>query len=92
MGLFLLNIFCQCCIDEIPGSATVTVVILNSPPVISNLPLTSVLTVPENSGLSASVFQVLVDDINSDDTHTYTATFNPEIGSSLFSIDANSKR
>ncbi|XP_052692955.1 cadherin-23-like [Crassostrea angulata] len=75
---------------DLSGSATVTVVILNSPPVISNLPLTSVLTVPENSGLSASVFQVLVDDINSDDTHTYTATFNPEIGSSLFSIDANS--
>lgn len=75
------------CVD----TATITVVILNSAPVISNLPRTTALQVSENSGLSVSVFQVSIEDANSGDTHTYSATFTPEIASSLFSIDSNSK-
>ena len=73
------------CVD----TATITVVILNSAPVISNLPRTTALQVSENSGLS--VFQVSIEDANSGDTHTYSATFTPDIASSLFSIDSNSK-
>nr|XP_022298872.1 protein dachsous-like [Crassostrea virginica] len=75
---------------DLEDTATITVVILNSAPVISNLPRTTALQVSENSGLSVSVFQVSIEDANSGDTHTYSATFTPDIASTLFSIDSNS--
>ena len=63
--------------------------IQNSPPIITNLPLQYPLAVPENSELSVSVFHVLVEDVNSGDAHTYSATFTPETASAFFSIDTN---
>ena len=65
--------------------------IQNSPPVITNLPLDPPIPVAENSAQSVSVFQVSVEDVNSGDTHTYSATFMPETTSNLFTIDTNSK-
>lgn len=64
---------------------------INTSPVITNLPLASPISIPENSALSASVFQVSVSDVNAGDTHTYTASYNPGLGSTLFSFNAASE-
>ncbi|XP_061179511.1 protocadherin-like wing polarity protein stan, partial [Saccostrea echinata] len=71
------------------GPRTLTVIIsgINTAPVITNLPLAAPLTVPENSALSMSVFQVSVSDVNSADTHTYAASYTPSLGSTLFSLN-----
>ena len=62
---------------------------MNEPPVITNLPYD--VTVSENSALSSTVYEIQVSDKNPDDTHTYTATFVPESGEALLSIDPTSK-
>nr|XP_022309583.1 protocadherin Fat 4-like [Crassostrea virginica] len=74
------------------GPRTLTVIIsgINTAPVITNLPISSPISVPENSALSASVFQVSVSDVNTGDTHTYSASYNPSLGSSLFSFNTAS--
>lgn len=64
---------------------------INTAPVITNLPLASPISVPENSALSASVFQVSVSDVNTGDTHTYSASYNPGLGSTLFSFNTASE-
>lgn len=71
------------------GPRTLTVILLgiNTAPVITNLPLASPISIPENSALSSSVFQVSVSDVNTGDTHTYSASYNPGLGSTLFSFN-----
>lgn len=64
---------------------------LNSPPVITNLPVSEPISIPENSPQSLSVYQILTTDNNPDDVHTYTASFSPTSGESLFAIDENSE-
>ncbi|XP_062608396.1 protocadherin beta-2-like [Saccostrea cucullata] len=72
------------------GPRTLTVIItgINSVPVITNLPLAAPITVPENSALSMSVFQVSVSDVNTADNHTYAASYNHSLGSTLFSLNS----
>lgn len=64
---------------------------INTAPTITNLPLSSALSVPENGGLSASVYQVSVTDVDVGQTHTFYASYSPSTGSSLFSINPTSK-
>lgn len=74
------------------GPRTLTVIIsgINTAPTITNLPLTSALSVPENGGLSASVYQVSVTDVDAGQTHTFYASYNPSTGSSLFTMNPTS--
>ena len=58
---------------------------------IDNLPLTSAVSVAENSAVGSSVYQVSTSDQNVLDTHTYTATFNPGIFANYLVINSNSK-
>ncbi|XP_078310911.1 uncharacterized protein LOC111132593 isoform X2 [Crassostrea virginica] len=71
------------------GPRTLTVIIsgINTAPVISNLPLSSPISVPENSAPSSSVYHVSVKDVDAGQTHTFYASYNPSSGSSLFTID-----
>ncbi|XP_052706933.1 protocadherin Fat 4-like [Crassostrea angulata] len=71
------------------GPRTLTVIIsgINTAPTITNLPLSSALSVPENGGLSASVYQVSVTDVDVGQTHTFYASYSPSTGSSLFSMN-----
>lgn len=64
---------------------------INTAPTITNLPLSSALSVPENGGLSASVYQVSVTDVDAGQTHTFYASYNPSTGSSLFTMNPTSK-
>lgn len=64
---------------------------LNSPPVITNLPVSEHISIPENSPQSLSVYQILTTDNDPDDVHTYTASFSPTSEESLFAIDENSE-
>lgn len=65
---------------------------INSAPVISNLPLSTPVTVQENSPLSSSVYQVLITDVDVGQNHTFQVYSTPSIGSTLFSIDSTSKQ
>lgn len=65
---------------------------INSAPVISNLPLSTPVTVQENSPLSSSVYQVLITDVDLGQNHTFQVHSTPSIGSTLFSIDSTSKK
>ena len=64
---------------------------INSLPVISNLPLSTPVTIQENSALSTSVFQVAVTDVDVGQTHTYQLYCSPSIGSTLFYINSSSQ-
>ena len=64
---------------------------INSLPVISNLPLSTPVTIQENSALSTSVFQVAVTDVDVGQTHTYQLYCSPSIGSTLFFVNSSSQ-
>ncbi|XP_052706998.1 cadherin-23-like [Crassostrea angulata] len=76
--------------NTLVGPRTLTVIIegINSAPVISNLPLSTPVTVQENSPLSSSVYQVLITDVDVGQNHTFQVYSTPSIGSTLFSIDS----
>ena len=63
---------------------------INHLPEITNLP-TATVSVPENSAIDTQVFKVEVSDLDTTDTHTYSATFTPGEGDAYFSIDPASK-
>lgn len=65
---------------------------INSAPTLTNLPLSSPISVSENSGLGMSVFQVSYSDIDTSDTHVILATFSPSSGGSIFTVDSTSTK
>uniref|UniRef100_K1PJ82 Cadherin-23 n=1 Tax=Magallana gigas TaxID=29159 RepID=K1PJ82_MAGGI len=67
---------------------TTTLVDINSAPILTNLPLSSPVSVSENSALGVSVFQVSYSDIDTSDTHVILATFSPSSGGSIFTVDS----
>ncbi|XP_056008142.1 cadherin-23-like [Ostrea edulis] len=75
--------------NTLVGPRTLTVIIsgINTAPIITNLPLASPISVSENSALSLSVFQVSISDVNAGDNHVYSASYNPSLGSTLFSLN-----
>ncbi|KAK3576699.1 hypothetical protein CHS0354_024311 [Potamilus streckersoni] len=72
-----------------PRVLTVTISGINSKPIISNLPLSSALSVPENTALRTSVFTVSVSDADIEDTHTFTMTSSPGTGMNHFFINTS---
>nr|XP_022313980.1 protocadherin-like protein [Crassostrea virginica] len=68
-----------------PRSLTIKFSDINTPPVVTNLPTT--VSVPENTAPSTGVFTATKSDVNSLDTHTWTATISPASGSLYFTID-----
>ncbi|KAL3856367.1 hypothetical protein ACJMK2_011135 [Sinanodonta woodiana] len=72
-----------------PRILTVTISGINSKPVISNLPLSSALSVSENTALGTSVFKVSVTDADVGNTHTFTMTSSPGTGMNYFSINTS---
>ncbi|XP_078337333.1 uncharacterized protein LOC111138019 [Crassostrea virginica] len=77
--------------NTLVGPRTLTVIIegINSLPVISNLPLSTPVTIQENSALSTSVFQVAVTDVDVGQMHTYQLYCSPSIASTLFFINSS---
>lgn len=71
-----------------PKTLTVIVTDINSAPILTNLPLSSPVSVSENSALGVSVFQVSYSDIDTSDTHVILATFSPSSGGSIFTVDS----
>lgn len=65
---------------------------INSAPTLTNLPLSSPISVSENSALGMSVFQVSYSDIDTSDTHVILATFSPSSGGSIFTVDSTSTK
>lgn len=71
-----------------PKILTVIIQDINDPVLISNLPLASSLSVPENTPLSTSVFTVSYSDQDTQ-TWTFTESYTPGTGSSYFSLDSS---
>ncbi|XP_052781618.1 cadherin-related family member 2-like [Mya arenaria] len=69
-----------------PEILTVIIKDINDPVLFSNLPLGSNYPVPENSGLSTSVFQVRISDQNTQNW-VYTMSSTPSDGLTYFQID-----
>ncbi|KAK3591579.1 hypothetical protein CHS0354_013743 [Potamilus streckersoni] len=65
---------------------TVTISDVNVPPKFINLPLTTVLYVPENTALGSTVYKVSATD-NDGDALTYNMASSPVTGMTYFSID-----
>lgn len=63
---------------------------INTAPTITNLPLASAVSVPENSALGVSVFQLSFSDLDTTDTHVVTATYTPSSGGTIFTMDTTS--
>lgn len=90
MIILFIAFFKFLCVEE--GIVHLNYVLgINTAPTITNLPLSSALSVPENGGLSASVYQVSVTDVDVGQTHTFYASYSPSTGSSLFSMNPTSK-
>ncbi|KAL3855401.1 hypothetical protein ACJMK2_014612 [Sinanodonta woodiana] len=73
-----------------PKTLTIDIADINGAVNINNLPLGSALTVPENTAIGNSVFQISITDPNPGDTHTYTMTSSPGNGLNFFKIDSSS--
>ncbi|KAK3611794.1 hypothetical protein CHS0354_014146 [Potamilus streckersoni] len=73
-----------------PKTLTIDITDINGAVNINNLPLGSALTVPENTAIGNSVFQISITDSNVGDTHTYTMTSSPGSGLSFFGINSSS--
>ncbi|XP_053376788.1 cadherin-23-like [Mercenaria mercenaria] len=70
-----------------PKILTVIIEDINDPVLITNLPLTSSYTVPENTALSSSVFTVSFSDQDTQ-TWTFSMSSTPGTGLSYFSLDS----
>ncbi|XP_048729930.2 protocadherin Fat 4-like [Ostrea edulis] len=73
-----------------PKTLTIVVTDINTAPTITNLPLASAVSVPENSALGVSVFQLSFSDLDTTDTHVVTATYTPSSGGTIFTMDTTS--
>ena len=64
---------------------------INDPVILSNLPLSSAITVFENTALSSTVFTASYSDIDVTQSHVFTMTSSPSSGLTYFTIDSTSK-